>query len=81
MAIVSGTRYSMVVHPGIKERVSVNLKDVTVREALDTMREMYGYEYKVQGTRIMIEPVTIANACVPGQLSAERSARAAARSA
>ncbi len=59
MAIVSGTRYSMVVHPGIKERVSVNLKDVTVKEALDTMREMYGYEYKVQGTRIMIEPVTI----------------------
>ena len=59
MAIVSGTRYSMIVHPGIKERVSVNLKDVTVKEALDTMREMYGYEYKVQGTRIMIEPVTI----------------------
>ncbi len=59
MAIVSGTRYSMIVHPSIKERVSVNLKDVTVREALDTMREMYGYEYKVQGNRILIEPVTL----------------------
>jgi MSHA biogenesis protein MshL len=59
MAIVSGTRYSMIVHPSIKERLSVNLKDVTVREALDTMREMYGYEYKVQGNRILIEPVTL----------------------
>jgi MSHA biogenesis protein MshL len=59
MAIVSGTRYSMVVHPSIKEKISVNLKDVTVAEALETIREMYGYEYKVQGTRILIQPVAL----------------------
>ena len=59
MAIVSGTRYSMAVHPSIKERLSVNLKDVTVVEALETIREMYGYEYKVQGTRILVQPVTL----------------------
>ena len=29
MAIVSGTRYSMVVHPGVKDQISVNLRDVT----------------------------------------------------
>jgi MSHA biogenesis protein MshL len=57
MAIVSGTRYSMVVHPSIKEAISVNLKDVTVFEALDTIREMYGYEYKLQGSRILIQPI------------------------
>ena len=57
MAIVSGTRYSMVVHPSIKEAISVNLKDVTVFEALDTLREMYGYEYKLQGPRILIQPL------------------------
>ena len=57
MAIVSGTRYSMVVHPGVKDRISVNLRDVTVFEALDTIREVYGYEYKMQGNRILIEPL------------------------
>ena len=57
MAIVSGTRYSMVVHPSIKEAISVNLKDVTVFEALDTLREMYGYEYKLQGPRVLIQPL------------------------
>jgi MSHA biogenesis protein MshL len=57
MAIVSGTRYSMVVHPSIKEAISINLKDVTVFEALDTLREMYGYEYKRQGPRILIQPL------------------------
>ena len=59
MAIVSGTRYSMAVHPSVKERISVNLKDVTVIEALDTIREMYGYEYTAKGNRIFIQPITL----------------------
>jgi MSHA biogenesis protein MshL len=59
MAIVSGTRYSMVVHPGVKDQISVNLRDVTIFEALDAIREVYGYEYKVQGNRILIEPLSL----------------------
>ena len=59
MALVSGTRYSMLVHPDIKETISVNLKDVTLTEALEALRELYGYEYKIQGTRIYLQPVTI----------------------
>jgi MSHA biogenesis protein MshL len=59
MALVSGTRYSMLVHPDIKENLSVNLKDVTITEALDAIRELYGYEYKVQDTRIYIQPVSL----------------------
>lgn len=55
MAIVSGTRYSMLLPPGIEGSITVNLKDVTVREALDTLRELYGYEYKFSGTRIFIQ--------------------------
>src|SRR6476659_5221730 len=59
MAIASGTRYSMVVNPGIKEKISINLRDVNVFEALDTVREIYGYEYKMQGNRILIQPLTM----------------------
>ncbi|MBI2509706.1 MAG: secretin N-terminal domain-containing protein, partial [Betaproteobacteria bacterium] len=59
MAIVSGTRYSMIVHPDVRDPISVNLKDVTVQEALDTLRELYGYEYRVQGSRITVQPVTL----------------------
>ncbi len=59
MAIASGTRYSMVVHPEVSGAVSVNLKDVTIGEALDALRELYGYEYKVQGNRIFIHPVSM----------------------
>jgi MSHA biogenesis protein MshL len=59
MAIVSGTRYSMIVHPDVREVISVNLKDVTVPEALETLRELYGYEFRVQGNRITVLPVTL----------------------
>ncbi len=56
LSIVSGTRYSMLVHPDVSGSISVNLKDVTLTEALDSIREIYGYEYKVDGTRIYIKP-------------------------
>src|SRR5438552_2766395 len=55
MSIVSGTRYSMIVNPAVGGTLSLNLKDVTVREALEAIREVYGYEFRVDGTRIYVE--------------------------
>ena len=57
MAIVSGTRYSMLLHPDVNGSISLNLKDVTVFDALEAIREMYGYEYKIDGARIYIQPL------------------------
>ena len=59
VAIVSGTRYSMLVHPEVTGTISANLKNVTLFEALDAIREMYGYDYKVEGTRIYVKPLTM----------------------
>ena len=57
LAIVSGTRYSMLLHPEVSGSISLNLKDVTVFDALETIHQMYGYEYRVDGTRIYIQPL------------------------
>ena len=59
LSIVSGTRYSMLVHPEVAGSISVNLKDVTVTEAMNAIRDLFGYEYKLDGTRIMVMPITI----------------------
>ena len=56
MSIVSGTRYSVLLHPGVGGAISLNLKDVTVQEALSAIRELYGYDYRVEGTRIFVQP-------------------------
>lgn len=59
MALVNGTRYSMLLPPKLTGRITVNLKNVTLKEALDTLRDLDGYEYRVEGTRIFIEPNTL----------------------
>lgn len=59
MALVTGTRYNMLITPEVSGQITVNLKDVTVHEALDAIRELYGYEYRMQGNRITILPNSI----------------------
>lgn len=59
MAIVTGTKYNMLVGPEVTGTITVNLKDVTVKEALESIRELYGYEYAVMGNRIAIQPNTL----------------------
>jgi MSHA biogenesis protein MshL len=56
MSLVSGTRYSMLLNPEVSGNITVNLKDVTLVEALDSLRELYGYEYRIDGARIFIQP-------------------------
>ncbi|MDR2839596.1 MAG: secretin N-terminal domain-containing protein [Azonexus sp.] len=58
-AIVSGTRYSIVVPPSVDGAVTLNLKNVTVFDALEAIREVYGYDYRVDGARIYVQPMTI----------------------
>jgi len=56
MSIVSGTRYSILLHPDVSGVISVSLKNVTVEETLSAIRELYGYEYRAEGTRIFVQP-------------------------
>jgi MSHA biogenesis protein MshL len=56
MSLVAGTRYSMLIHPAVSGTISVSLKDVTLQEALDSIRDLYGYEHSIEGSRILIQP-------------------------
>jgi MSHA biogenesis protein MshL len=54
LAIVAETRYSMLMHPDVAGMISVTLRGVTVKEALESIRDVYGYDFKIEGRRITI---------------------------
>lgn len=60
--ISEDTPYSVLVRPrqqsvaSAPERVTLKLKNVTLLETLDTLREVYGYDYQTDGNRIYVQP-------------------------
>jgi MSHA biogenesis protein MshL len=59
LSMVTDTRYSMLMHPEVTGTLSVTLRGVTVREALESIRDVYGYEFKIEGRRITVFPATL----------------------
>jgi MSHA biogenesis protein MshL len=59
LAIVADTRYSMLMHPDVSGTLSVTLRGVTVKEALESIRDVYGYDFKIDGRRITIYAPTL----------------------
>lgn len=58
-ALGSGSPYNLLVHPEVEGTISAHLKDVTLFEALDALRELYGYDYRVQGRRVTVLPANL----------------------
>jgi len=54
LAIVADTRYSMLMHPDVTGNLSVTLRGLTVPETLEAIRDVYGYDFKIEGRRITI---------------------------
>ena len=59
LSMVADTRYSMLMHPEVSGTLSVTLRAVTVREALESIRDVYGYDFRMDGRRITVYPATL----------------------
>jgi MSHA biogenesis protein MshL len=58
MGLVDGTHHNMLVDPKVSGRISLNLKQVTVEEALDAARDLYGYDYRRVSTGFLVLPAS-----------------------
>jgi MSHA biogenesis protein MshL len=54
--LVKGTQYNVTVSPQLAGMVSLTLKNVTIAEVMDEMRNVYGYEYFLSGNTYEILP-------------------------
>ena len=64
-AIVDDSSYSIAVHPEVSGTITLNLKDVTLDEALDVIESLYGYDIRRQGRVIQVYPAGIRTETIP----------------
>jgi MSHA biogenesis protein MshL len=46
MGLVSGTKYNMLVNPNVSGTISIDLKNVTINQTLEAIKDLYGYDYR-----------------------------------
>ncbi len=61
MGLVDGMGINMLVHPAVKGRISLNLKNVTLMETLKAVRDIYGYQYEKTSYGYRILPHALKN--------------------
>lgn len=64
-SLVKGTEYSVVLHPKVAGRITMNVNDVTLDEVLSSVEDLYGYEIIKVGSVLQVFPATIRTETIP----------------
>lgn len=75
-SLVKNSEFSVAIHPAVEGRITVNLSNVTLDEALNVVRDLYGYEVEKIGKVIQVYPSGLRTVSIPvDYLQFKRSGR------
>ena len=64
-ALVDGSRYNVVVHPGVDAVVDLRLRDVTVPEVMDIASDLYGLDIQRNGRLFQVKTESVQTRMFP----------------
>ncbi len=56
MQLGTDSPYNILAGPDVAGNITVTLKNVTVVEALESLRDLFGYGFQITGNRVLIQP-------------------------
>ena len=64
-SLVADTPYSVLLHPDVSGKLTLQLKQVTLPETFSLIRQLYGYDIRQQGTVYHIYPAGLRTETIP----------------
>ena len=59
LGLVEGTGRNLIVHPDVRGRITLTLKQVTLPEVLESVRDVYGYDYRRTAGGYIVMPAAL----------------------
>lgn len=65
MSLVHDTDYNLIADDALEGNISLNLKNVTILETLEAVKDVYGYDYVLNSYGIQVLPLTVQTRIFP----------------